>query len=161
MTAADHPCYTVTSLSRRLDGGGSTHQLTVSAALDPRCVGQLRAMSRVRLKAWGLAALTDTVELLISEIVGNAVRHTSSDSITVSLSCGAGAVRLEVVDGTAGLPRMRRPGPDEESGRGLLIVDALAEQWGTSPDGSTTWCTVPIPAGDRLDSPLRGCRACA
>jgi signal transduction histidine kinase len=92
------------------------------------------------------------VELLLSEILGNAIRHTSSDHIKMSLSYAAGLIRLEVVvDGAPGRPRMRHPGPDEESGRGLLIVNALAEQWGTSQDGSTTWCTIAVRNEGRLD----------
>ncbi|MGV9351033.1 ATP-binding protein [Streptomyces spiralis] len=114
----------------------------ISITLEPWRVRHLRAVSRAHLTEWGLAALTDTMEVLVSEIAGNAVRHTCSDRITLSLSVADGVVRLEVDDNTEGHPQLRHPGPEEESGRGLLIVDALATDWGTSEDGSATWCTL-------------------
>ncbi|MFF0698551.1 ATP-binding protein [Streptomyces tendae] len=55
-------------------------------------------------------------------------------------------VVIEVDDGSPCTPVLRCPGPDDESGRGLLLVQALAEAWGVSPDGTTTWCTLPLTA---------------
>lgn len=49
-------------------------------------------------------------------------------------------------DGSTALPQKRRPGPAEEHGRGVLIIDALADAWGTSDDGTTTWCSLTLPA---------------
>jgi anti-sigma regulatory factor (Ser/Thr protein kinase) len=92
------------------------------------------------------AAVTDTVVLLTSEVVTNAVLHGQG-----SLRLGADAhrqfVRVEVMDGSSATPRSREAGADDESGRGMSIVDALAAEWGVTPadPGKTVWFEVAEP----------------
>lgn len=117
-------------------------RLTMSISPEVRRIRNLRHASRAFLVEWGLDTVADTVELLITEIAGNAIQHTDSAGIDVSLSSCGGVVHLEVDAGAPGRPRVRRPGPDEEGGRGMMLVDALADEWGTSDDGSSLWCTV-------------------
>jgi anti-sigma regulatory factor (Ser/Thr protein kinase) len=132
-----------TSRGQRLNDISLVAQFIVSTAPEPRRVRDLRVLSRAHLNAWGFTADTaDTVELLLSEIVTNAVKNTDSQDITLTLSYADDVVCLDVGDSTPGQPHMRIPGPDDESGRGLLIVNALAKEWGTSEDGSSVWCTV-------------------
>ena len=66
---------------------------------------------------------------MVSELATNSIRHAGSD-FTVILTATTREVRVEVTDNGAGAPAQRRPSPSELSGRGLLIVDKLAERWG-------------------------------
>jgi anti-sigma regulatory factor (Ser/Thr protein kinase) len=122
---------------------------------EPHKVKQMRLISVAHLRLWRLpAGLAHAAELVISELLGNAIQHSQSDAIGFSLAYGEGAcVRIEVNDRTpCDRPEARRPGPDEESGRGLWIVAAIAEEfggsWGRNDDRTTTWCTLsPPPTG--------------
>ncbi len=92
-----------------------------------------RNLVRTALSAWHLEDLTDTALLLTSELVANAVKHTNSRVIRVVIcQPSERCVRIGVVDKTRVLPDFTKPGDDlTTSGRGLLLVDALAERWGT------------------------------
>ncbi|MGW1977399.1 ATP-binding protein [Streptomyces sp. NPDC001889] len=92
--------------------------------------------------------LVHTVQLLVSEIVTNAITHAHAHShppgtdLGFALECDPlSGVRIEVDDHATGVPQVRHPGPDEENGRGMQLVEALAEAWGRK--GSCTWCVVP------------------
>ena len=91
-----------------------------------------RKLVRTALAAWHLEDLTDTAILLVSELVTNAVKHTSSRAIRVVITRPSERfVRIGVVDKARVLPELAKPGDDLlTSGRGLLLVDALAERWG-------------------------------
>ncbi|WP_225836109.1 ATP-binding protein [Streptomyces sp. NK08204] len=88
------------------------------------------------------------VQLCVSELLANVIRHLGEGTaVTVRVArMGGGRTRLEVTDpdAHAWLVR-RRPGADEESGRGLLLVDAVALRWGVEhcPGGKTVWCELP------------------
>lgn len=86
----------------------------------------------------------DAVELMVSELATNSVKHAHSD-FKVSINDSAGEIRVEVRDTGRGQPVLRFPAPTEPSGRGLRIVEALSLAWGTadSPRGKTVWFTVP------------------
>lgn len=83
------------------------------------------------------------VALLTSELVTNAVVHARSD-VEVTVSLGARAVRVEVADDGPGRPAVRRAGPDSPSGRGLTLVDAVADRWGVdhAAPGKSIWFEV-------------------
>ncbi|MER5529832.1 ATP-binding protein [Streptomyces sp. NPDC002677] len=120
-------------------------RFVISCTRAPQRVGQLRRISAAHLRLWGVESAVDTASLLISELVTNAVRYGETEDINFSVSHWCGEVRVEVADGTPGRPEVKRPTAAEESGRGMLIVDALAENWGTSEDGTLTWCTIAVP----------------
>lgn len=82
--------------------------------------------------------LMETMRLLVTELVANSVRHTSSDSVGLKVAVGRGAVLVEVADEGDGFDPARNPGPQEESGWGLFLVERLANRWGVSRDGSST-----------------------
>ncbi|MFD8964227.1 ATP-binding protein [Streptomyces sp. NPDC059568] len=85
----------------------------------------------------------ETVQLLVSELVTNAVVHAHSERVRFSVSYDlAGEVRIEVDDHSPARIQLRRPGPEEENGRGMLLVAALARAWGRR--GTCTWCTVAV-----------------
>jgi anti-sigma regulatory factor (Ser/Thr protein kinase) len=109
---------------------------------DARRVGEMRRIGLAWLRYWGLAELIDTALILISELVTNALKHGKGEEIGFSISYRYGQVRFEVMDGSPGTPVIRSTGPDEESGRGMLLVSALADSWGTSEDGTRTWCAL-------------------
>ncbi len=94
---------------------------------------------------------TQAAEVVVSELVTNAVTHTQTTHIGVAVRIEAGAVRMEVSDGhgDAGALRLRRPAPTELGGRGLPIIDAMASSWGVmrrrdGRPGKTVWATVPL-----------------
>ena len=90
------------------------------------------------------AETRDTVELLTSELLTNAVRHGRGGTVTLRLLCFHDQVTVEVTDFSTRGPRARKAGVEDESGRGLMLVEALAQAWGTRPSsgGKTVWCTV-------------------
>ena len=104
-----------------------------------------RAFVREILKAWELHRISQVTELLISELVTNAVRHVDS-TITVRASRRTSRVRVEVEDASPTPPRLQHPQPDEPDGRGILIIDTLADDWGTDvdSDGKTVWFEIDL-----------------
>jgi anti-sigma regulatory factor (Ser/Thr protein kinase) len=96
------------------------------------------------LAAWDAPpALVRDAVLLVSEMVTNAIIH-GQPPIVLRLRRGADDVLVEVDDGAAGAPRRMRPTPEDEHGRGLLLVAMLADRWGTRPlhDGKSVWCRL-------------------
>jgi anti-sigma regulatory factor (Ser/Thr protein kinase) len=117
--------------------GRQLHRLLRHADLP--AVAEARKILRESLRGWGVPGLADTAELLTSELVTNALRHTDNDAVlTATLSPGRRShrLRVEVRDFVAGHPRLRAPGNQVTSGRGLLLVQALADAWGVHPEGT-------------------------
>jgi anti-sigma regulatory factor (Ser/Thr protein kinase) len=82
-------------------------------------------------------------ELIMTELVSNAVVHGPGGPVTVAIDCGGGAVRGRVGDPGPGVERRRDRAPESsESGRGLFLVDRLSDRWGTSPEASGVWFEV-------------------
>jgi anti-sigma regulatory factor (Ser/Thr protein kinase) len=90
------------------------------------------------LRAEGFTGDADTVLLLVSELVTNAVRHAATP-FEITVEVDRDSVRVVVIDEDVDHPpRVRHPGPDDTNGRGLLIVDELAEGWGSDEVGTGT-----------------------
>ncbi|MGW2327544.1 SpoIIE family protein phosphatase [Streptomyces sp. NPDC001700] len=117
---------------------------TWSLPEDPRAAGQARAHVRGQLGAWHLDELTTTTELLVSELVGNVVRH-AEGPIGLRL-LRSRAMICEVSDGSPATPRIRRAGDLDEGGRGLQLVAALAHRWGAryTAQGKCIWAEQPL-----------------
>ncbi|MCP2312530.1 MULTISPECIES: ATP-binding protein [Kitasatospora] len=114
------------------------------AALDPAdlvAVGAIRHRLRAALDRWGVPELADTAELLASELVTNALVHTGHGAVFDAVLTAEQRLRIEVHDGTTRLPGRRHPSESATSGRGLLLVEALADDWGVQlrGDGKVTW----------------------
>ncbi|MFH9131694.1 SpoIIE family protein phosphatase [Streptomyces griseoaurantiacus] len=92
--------------------------------------GRARRLARRALSRWGLEELTDSVELLVSEVVTNAVRY-ASRPITLRL-LRTDVLRCEVGDDVPQLPRLRQARATDEGGRGLYLVNRLARRWGAT-----------------------------
>ncbi|MGN9755537.1 SpoIIE family protein phosphatase [Streptomyces sp. SD31] len=106
---------------------------------DPRAAGHARSLIRDQLAAWGLQDLTPTTELLASELIGNVIRH-AKGPLRLRLLHGADLI-CEVFDGSLTMPRIRRATETDEGGRGLQLVTALSQRWGTryTPTGKCIW----------------------
>ncbi|MFD4525391.1 ATP-binding protein [Streptomyces sp. NPDC058470] len=109
---------------------------------DPAEVGRARRWARSRLAGSGIEAdepLAETLILLVSELVTNAVVHTGCSAVLrLSLPDGAEVttVRLEVADSSTRPPIPRHADGEETNGRGLELVDGLADRWGWCPEGA-------------------------
>ncbi len=104
-----------------------------------------RSLIRRPLRRWGLIELLPTAELLVSELVTNAVRY-AQGKIGLRLILEGGLV-IEVMDDSAALPRLRHPDDSDERGRGLQVVSQLAQRWGArrATAGKVVWCELPRP----------------
>ncbi|GAA0326746.1 SpoIIE family protein phosphatase [Streptomyces turgidiscabies] len=109
--------------------------------LDPEdaAPGRARRLARRALSRWGLEEMTDSVELLVSEVVTNAVRY-ASRPITLRL-LRTDVLRCEVGDDVPQLPRLRQARATDEGGRGLYLVNRLARRWGATrlSTGKVVW----------------------
>ncbi|MFG2328792.1 SpoIIE family protein phosphatase [Streptomyces sp. NPDC048604] len=120
---------------------------------EPRSVGRARELARAQLTAWDLDALVDTVELLVSELVTNALRYGEGD-IRLRLLRDRTLV-CEVWDSGLVQPRRRRARDTDEGGRGLQLVGLLSAAWGSrrTHRGKTVWFELPLPDGENDAEP--------
>lgn len=100
----------------------------------------VRRFAAAMLAAWERPELIDDTELIVSELVGNVLRHTNSSHLSVSLrvlpeGCSGGTLVGAVADCSPSLPDLREAGGGDEDGRGLAIVNQLAKEWGTRATG--------------------------
>jgi anti-sigma regulatory factor (Ser/Thr protein kinase) len=109
-------------------------------------VGRLRRIGTAKLRHWGLTSLVEDAQLVISELVTNALRY-GSHEIAFRFLLTTDVLVIEVEDGSPGRPRVREASPDDENGRGLLLVVAIADDWGVTEDRLTTWATFRVPVG--------------
>jgi Serine phosphatase RsbU, regulator of sigma subunit len=112
---------------------------------DAVAAGLARRYAREQLTAWGLEPLVMTTELLVSELVGNVVRH-AKGPIHLRL-LRSNVLTCEVSDGSLTTPRIRRTGHLDEGGRGLQLVAALSHRWGTrfTASGKSIWVEQTLP----------------
>ncbi|WP_328386157.1 ATP-binding protein [Streptomyces sp. NBC_00400] len=112
-------------------------------------VAAARLHVRTTLTDWKLGGLIEDSVLITSELTTNAVSHAkgTGDYFELALRRRSGILVLEVADSYQWrMPELRKPGPDDPSGRGLLIVDALSQHWGVRPrdPGKTVWAHLAI-----------------
>ncbi|MEU0846183.1 SpoIIE family protein phosphatase [Streptomyces sp. NPDC005962] len=128
-----------------------THSMTADNIVSwrlpdaPIAAGEARHHVRDQLGAWQLDELAMTTELLVSELVGNVVRH-AKGPIRLRLLRSRSLI-CEVSDGSPTTPRIRRASDTDEGGRGLQLVSALSHRWGTrfTPTGKCIWAEQPLP----------------
>ncbi|MFB6437174.1 SpoIIE family protein phosphatase [Streptomyces sp. NPDC056411] len=108
--------------------------------VDPSTVATARSWATGRLAAWGLENACFVTELVVSELVTNAIRY-AGGPIQLRLIRDRTLI-CEVSDGSSTAPHMRRARLSDEGGRGLLLVAQLTERWGTrhTREGKTIWC---------------------
>ncbi|MFF4842755.1 ATP-binding protein [Streptomyces collinus] len=137
----------------------------------PPAVGTARRVVRDLLTVWGVTeTVRDDAAVVLSELVTNALVHAAGERVVCRVRRGADRVRLEIEDQNRGraLPFPRKPGPDDQNGRGLFLVAALSDDWGvtlapgrparivwaelpTAPPAPDTEADIPLPS----DSPAR------
>ncbi|MGW0885347.1 ATP-binding protein [Streptomyces sp. NPDC002671] len=129
-----------------------TNGFTVAAAVDDVPSARRKVVALARNSGSPLQDETlEVVELLASEVITNAVLH-SAGPCDVVVTRTAEQLRVEVTDADPTLPSAVAAGTNDENGRGLLLVDALADAWGMQPEseGKTTWFEI------RLEPPQEG-----
>ncbi|MDJ1134693.1 SpoIIE family protein phosphatase [Streptomyces iconiensis] len=132
-------------LVARVDGLDPSHVGDWSLPPEPRSVARARELARDQLAEWQLDALGDTAELLVSELVTNALRYGEGD-IRLRLLLDRTLV-CEVWDAGPVQPRRRRAHDTDEGGRGLQLVDLLSTGWGSrrTPSGKAVWFQLARP----------------
>ncbi|MFC8506774.1 ATP-binding protein [Streptomyces sp. NPDC057411] len=112
-----------------------TQLLRKVGCADLTAVPEVRHALRAMLGGWGAPGATDVAELLTSELVTNALIHTDNGAV-VTATVAPQQLRVEVRDFVAGLHRPRVPHADDGThGRGLVLVQALADSWGVENHG--------------------------
>ncbi|MER5574134.1 ATP-binding protein [Streptomyces massasporeus] len=142
-------------------GAAAERRFRFELAAHPGSPAQARRLTRARLTGWSVCEDTcDSAALVVSELVTNAIVHTASTHIVCELLDGDDLVRIAVRDeGCApGQPHAAgRTRPEEEHGRGLLLVDALCHSWGAHENGPglLVWAELPRTADtpDASDTP--------
>ncbi|WNI20882.1 SpoIIE family protein phosphatase [Streptomyces sp. ITFR-16] len=119
---------------------------------DPEALSSARHMIRAAVRAWGARDRADEVELAADELTTNALMHTDGGAIvTIRVLTGPERrLRVDVEDRSSALPRRRDAGESGVSGRGLMLVDQLADAWGVESRGTgkCVWCEFVIPPRD-------------
>lgn len=119
---------------------------------DPEALSSARHMIRAAVRAWGAKERADEVELAADELTTNALMHTDGGAIvTIRVLTGPERrLRVDVEDRSSALPRRRDAGDAGVSGRGLMLVDRLADAWGVESRGTgkCVWCEFVIPPRD-------------
>jgi serine phosphatase RsbU (regulator of sigma subunit)/anti-sigma regulatory factor (Ser/Thr protein kinase) len=132
---------------RRIPEG---NRLNFKLEPDLQSVRQARLMIRDPLKRWGLEELIPVSELLISELVTNAIRYGGENSeIMLRLVLEPESLVCEVHDSSPALPRVLQVDNDAENGRGLHVVSELSKRWGSrrTHSGKVVWCELLVPEG--------------
>lgn len=144
--APAHPCDDIALLVARTHALDPGRIATWELPADPAFVGEVRASALGRLADWGLDEAAFAAELILSELVTNAIRH------------GAGPIRVrllhdrtlicEVSDSSNTAPHLRRAASTDEGGRGLFLVAQLSQAWGTRylPQGKVIWAECGLDA---------------
>jgi anti-sigma regulatory factor (Ser/Thr protein kinase) len=105
----------------------------------------VRGFLRAALQTWELDGFGHITELLSDELVSNVVEHVGSP-MTVRAVRQPSSIRIEVEDNSAEPPVLQHPDALDDHGRGILLIDALATQWGTEPrdGGKTVWFEIDV-----------------
>ncbi|MFD9462575.1 ATP-binding protein [Streptomyces sp. NPDC060027] len=113
---------------------------------ETREVPALRRIMRLHLGLWGICEVSDAAQLCVTELVSNVITHVGSGTpATLAVSMNGTHLRIEVHDPDArALPTLVEAAADSEGGRGMALVDAVAERWGVvlHPDRKVTWCEL-------------------
>ncbi len=136
----------VALLLARTRGLPSAQVATWDIPADPALVAPIRKQAVDQLDRWGLLEVTFTAELVVSELVTNAIRY-GTQPIRLRLIHDASTLICEVSDTSHTAPHLRRAKTWDEGGRGLLLVAQLTERWGSrhTAEGKTIWAELTMP----------------
>ncbi|WP_408996384.1 ATP-binding protein [Streptomyces europaeiscabiei] len=157
MNSEHSPTSTAAAATRgTAEVGTTTDEFTMRFSPTPRGARLARRLVADRLDVWGhpyTSAVNETLTLITAELAANAVRHghVPGRDFEVRLTGTDGVLRVEVSDTRAERVPPRSPDEppgDAESGRGLMLVEALADKWGTTPrvnaPGKTVWAVLSL-----------------
>jgi anti-sigma regulatory factor (Ser/Thr protein kinase) len=110
----------------------------------PASVAAARSQVRALIDAWDVPVDPSVAVLLTSELVTNALRHETGGTITLTITCVCGQLRIDVHDSSRRVPMPVNTPVDAEAGRGLLLVSRLATDWGfhPTPSGKAVYFTL-------------------
>ena len=111
----------------------------------PESANLARDLIRTTLACWGLLCIDEPAKVIVTELVSNAVRHAQGDEVRVTLvRLSHDRVRIGVVDRDPNRPMVKAVSLDAESGRGLLLIEAISSTWGVDvlPDGKRVWADL-------------------
>src|ERR1700730_1856455 len=119
----------------------------VPRAAAPAATGEARRRVRAAIRSWPVPVEEDVALLLTSELVTNAVRHEAgqgAQAVMLVISCSSGRLRVDVHDTSHSLPAVADVPADAETGRGLLLVETLSDEWGyyRTPAGKAVYFTL-------------------
>ncbi|MEV6023074.1 SpoIIE family protein phosphatase [Streptomyces sp. NPDC052036] len=143
----DHPCDDIALLVARTRLFPPSHVADWDVPSDPAMVPSVRAQCRERLCDWGLEETAFTTELVLSELVTNAIRY-GAPPVRARLLYGRSLI-CEVADCSSTSPRLRRAATTDEGGRGMFLVAQFSQRWGTryTPRGKVIWAEQALHGG--------------
>jgi anti-sigma regulatory factor (Ser/Thr protein kinase) len=109
---------------------GSRGRCRVRLATGPAAAAEARRRVRDAIASWQVPVDQDAAVLLTSELVTNAVRHEAGQAVMLVITCAGGQLRVDVHDTSRSLPAVADVPADAETGRGLLLVETLSDEWG-------------------------------
>jgi anti-sigma regulatory factor (Ser/Thr protein kinase) len=132
------------------------HKRRISLSAGPTAAAAARSQVRAAIYAWDVPVDAAAAVLLTSELVTNAIRHETGETITLVITCASGQLRVDVHDTACGVPVPVDGPADAETGRGLILVSSLSTEWGYYPTtaGKAVYFTLafgadPGEGGDR------------
>jgi anti-sigma regulatory factor (Ser/Thr protein kinase) len=133
----------VEAARHQADPGGPRYRLREALPRSPIAAPVARRVLGRACRSWSVLELLEPAELVATELVANAVRQAGS-RIVLTVSLRGGQLQISVGDDSPAVPRQRTAGAADEHGRGLLMVDALCQDWGMTcvGDGKVVWAKV-------------------
>jgi anti-sigma regulatory factor (Ser/Thr protein kinase) len=142
------------------------HGCRVRLATGPAAAAEARRRVRDAIRSWQVPVDLDAALLLTSELVTNAVRHEAghgAQAVVLAIACSRGRLRVDVHDTSRSLPAVAEVPADAETGRGLLLVETLSDEWGfyRTPAGKAVYFTLAFETdeADRADETDQADRA--
>jgi anti-sigma regulatory factor (Ser/Thr protein kinase) len=116
----------------------------VSLTAAPAAAAAARSQVRAAVNAWDVPVDVSVAVLLVSELVTNAIRHEEGETVTLVITCACGQLRVEVHDTSRSVPVPVDGPADAETGRGLMLVASLSDEWGCylTPTGKAVYFTL-------------------
>ena len=133
------------------------HGCRVRLATGPAAAAEARHRVRSAIQSWQVPVDPDTAILLTSELVTNAVRHEAGQAVMLVVTCARGQLRVDVHDTSPSWPAVTDVPADAETGRGLLLVETLSDEWGSyrTPAGKAVYFMLAFQPDqpDQVDQP--------
>jgi len=134
----------------------------VPLAAGPAAAAEARGQVRAAICAWDVPVDPSVAVLLASELVTNAIRYETGETVTLAIDCSQGQLRVDVHDSACDIPVVLETPGDAETGRGLMLVATLSDEWGfyRTPAGKAVYFTLAfqpdLPQGGDPRGSMRG-----